>query len=160
MDVHHETTKGAYQMYRRGTQSYRKTNVMTADPKKLVILCYEGAIDNLKMGKNKIIEKDYEGKCRALTRAQDIIAELLSSLNFEKGGSIANSLDSLYNYMLRTIIHADFENDIPAIDEVVRLLSELKGAWEEIFSRKEHEIESEEAKASQGQVQALGSVSA
>jgi flagellar protein FliS len=160
MDVHHETSKGAYQMYSKGTQSYWKTNVMTADPKKLVILCYEGAIDNLKMGKNKIIEKDYEGKCKALAKAQDIIGELLSSLNFEKGGSIANSLDSLYNYMLRTIIHADLKNDIPAIDEVVRLLSELKGAWEEIFSRKEHKIESEEAKASQGQVQALGSVSA
>ena len=147
-------------MYSNGVQSYRKTNVMTADPKKLVMLCYEGAIDNLKIGKNKIIERDYEGKGRALTRAQDIIGELLSSLNFEKGGSIANGLDSLYNYMLRRIIHADFKNDVPAIDEVVRLLTELKAAWEEIFSRKEHEIESGKAGASQGQVQALGSVSA
>ena len=86
MDIHHETSKGAYQVYSTGTQSYRKTDVMTADPKKLVILCYEGAIDNLKIARNKIIEKDYEGKCRALTRAQDIIGELLSSLNFEKGG--------------------------------------------------------------------------
>jgi flagellin-specific chaperone FliS len=62
--------------------------------------------------------------------------------------------------MLRTIIHADFKNDISAIDEVVRLLTELKGAWEEIFSRKEHEIEPEKARAGQGQVAALNSVSA
>jgi len=155
-----QLTNGGSDMYSSGVQSYRKTNVMTADPKKLVLLCYEGAIDNLKIGKNKIIEKDYEGKCRALTRAQDIIGELLNSLNFEKGGSIANGLDSLYNYMLRTIIHADFKNDISAIDEVVRLLTELKGAWEEIFSRKEHQIESEKARAGQGQAQALSSVSA
>jgi flagellar protein FliS len=154
-----EQVKGAYRMYGKGTRSYRNTNVMTADPKKLVMLCYEGAIDNLKIGKNKIIEKDYEGKCRALTRAQDIIGELLSSLNFEKGGSIATGLDSLYNYMLRRIIHADFKNDVPAIDEVVRLLTELKSAWEEILSRKGHEIESGKAGASQGQAQALGSVS-
>ena len=147
-------------MYNNGVQSYRKTNVMTADPKKLVLLCYEGAIDNLKIGKNMIIERDYEGKCRAFTRAQDIIGELLSSLNFEKGGSIANGLDSLYNYMLRRIIHADLENDLPAIDEVIRLLTELKAAWENIFSRKEREKESGKAGASQGHVQALGSVSA
>ena len=147
-------------MYSKGTQSYRKTNVMTADPKKLVVLCYEGAIDNLKIGKSKIIERDYEGKCRALTRAQDIIGELLGSLNFEKGGSIANGLDSLYNYMLRRIIHAGLKNDIPAIDEVVRLLTELKGAWENIFSRREHETESGKAETGQGQMQALGSISA
>jgi len=49
---------------------------------------------------------------------------------------------------------------LPNEDEVVRLLTELKAAWEEIFSRKEHEIESEKAKAGQGQVPALSSVSA
>ena len=147
-------------MYSKETQSYRKTNVMTADPKKLVILCYEGAIDNLKIGKNKIIERDYEGKCRALTRAQDIIGELLSSLNFEKGGSIANGLDSLYNYMLRRIIHADLKNDVPAIDEVVRLLTELKAAWEDIFNLKGCDVQSAKAGVGQGQEQALGSVSA
>ena len=147
-------------MYSNGVQSYRKTNVMTADPKRLVVLCYEGAIDNLKIGKNKIIERDYEGKCRALTRAQDIIGELLSSLNFEKGGSIANGLDSLYNYMLRRIIHADFKNDVPAIDEVVQLLTELKAAWEDIFRRKESRLEPGKVEVNQDKAQALGSVSA
>ena len=147
-------------MYSSGVQSYRKTDVMTADPKKLVMLCYEGAIDNLKIGKNKIIEKDYEGKCRALTRAQDIIGELLSSLNFEKGGSIANGLDSLYNYMLRRIIHADFKNDVPAIDEVVQLLTELKAAWEDIFGRKESRLEPGKVEVNQDKAHALGSVSA
>jgi flagellar protein FliS len=160
METRRQLSNGGYEMYSSGVQSYRKTNVMTADPKKLIMLCYEGAIDNLKIGKNRIIERDYEGKCRALTRAQDLIGELLSSLNFEKGGLIANGLDSLYNYMLRRIIHADFKNDVPAIDEVVQLLTELKAAWEEIFSRNAREIESGKAGASQGQVQALGSVSA
>jgi len=60
-------------MYNNGVQYYRRTNVVTADPKRLVLMCYEGAIDNLKIGRQKIIEKDYEAKGRALTKAQDII---------------------------------------------------------------------------------------
>jgi flagellar protein FliS len=106
-------------------------------------MCYEGAIDSLKIGKQKIIEKDYEGKGKAIVKTKDIINELLCSLNFEKGGSIAKSLDSLYNYMLRRIIHADLDKDISAIDEVIGMLNELKSAWEEAFYKQGKEIKPE-----------------
>ncbi len=130
-------------MNSKGIQDYRRTNVVTADPKRLVLMCYEGAIDSLKIGKQKIIEKDYEGKGKAIVKTKDIINELLCSLNFEKGGSIAKSLDSLYNYMLRRIIHADLDKDISAIDEVIGMLNELKSAWEEAFYKQGKEIKPE-----------------
>jgi len=128
-------------MYNNGVQYYRRTNVVTADPKRLVLMCYEGAIDNLKIGRQKIIEKDYEAKGRALTKAQDIIIELLCSLDFEKGGAIAKNLDSLYNYMSRRIIHADVNKDIKTIDDVIGMLNELKSAWEDIFYKHDKKIE-------------------
>ena len=124
-------------MYNNGIQSYRRTNVITADPKRLVLMCYEGAIDSLKIGKHKLIEEDYEEKGSALAKAEDIINELLCSLDFEKGGAIARNLDSLYNYMLRRILHADVKKDISAIDEVIGMLNELKSAWEEIFCKQD-----------------------
>jgi len=120
-------------MYSNGFQSYRKTNVITADPKRLVLMCYEGAIENLKIARNRYAEKDYEGKCTAIKKAQDIVDELMCSLDFEKGGSIAGNLESLYNYMTRRIIHADVNRDIVAIDEVIGMFNELKSAWEEAF---------------------------
>ena len=49
-------------MYNNGIQSYRKTNVITSDPVRLVIMCYEGAIDNLKLAKEKMkdaLQKDW-----------------------------------------------------------------------------------------------------
>jgi flagellar protein FliS len=147
-------------MYRNGTQSYRRTRVLTADPRNLVILCYEGAIDSLKIGKQRIAEKDYEGRGKALGRAQDIIGELLCSLNFEKGGSIAKGLDSLYNYMLRRIIHADLKDDIRAVDEIIGMLTELKAAWEEIFYRQENGIRPEKIVFDQEKRRASGTVSA
>jgi len=126
-------------MYNNGIQSYRRTNVITADPKRLVLMCYEGAIESLKLGKQRLIDEDYEEKGRALSKAQDIINELLCSLDFEKGGAIAKSLDSLYNYMLRRIMHADVEKDTGAIDEVIGMLNELRSAWEEIFCKQDRE---------------------
>jgi flagellar protein FliS len=102
-------------------------------------------IDSMNLAKQKIVEKDYEAKGKALGKAQDILQELMNSLDFEKGGSIAKSLDSLYNYMLRRMLHADLEKDIDAIDEVVEMLNTLKSAWEEIFSKKQEGVTAEPA---------------
>lgn len=128
-------------MYCNGVQSYRKTNITTSDPVRLIIMCYEGVIDNLKLAKEKIKEKDYEKKAKAIIKAQDIINELMCSLNFEKGEEIAGNLESLYNYMLRRILQADFNNDIRAIDEVIEIFTELLSAWQEIASKPESQIQ-------------------
>lgn len=143
-----------------GTQSYRRTKVLTADPKRLVLMCYEGTIDSLKIGKQKIAQKDYEGKARALTKAQDIINELLCALDYEKGGSIAKNLDSLYNYMLRRIIHVDLKNDLRAVDEVIGMLTELKAAWEEILYNGDSEIEPENTRFDEDRRRASAYISA
>jgi flagellar protein FliS len=124
-------------MYSNGIQSYVKTDISTSDPVKLVIMCYEGAIENLKLAKEKITEKDYEKKAKAIIKAQDIIDELLCSLDFEKGGAIASNLSSLYNYMLRRILHGDVNRDISAIDEVIGMLDELLSAWQSIYLQKD-----------------------
>lgn len=131
-------------MYCNGVQSYRKTNITTSDPVRLVIMCYEGAIDSLKLAKEKIEEKDYEKKAKAIIKAQDIIGELICSLDFEKGGEIANNLSSIYNYMLRRILYGDVNKDLDAIDEVIGIFSKLLSAWQEVASKPESQIKSAE----------------
>jgi len=55
----------------------------------------------------------------------------MNTLNFE-AGKIAYSLQSLYNYMIRRLILADQTSDQQIIQEVIKILSELKEAWETI----------------------------
>jgi flagellar protein FliS len=128
-------------MYYNGIQSYRKTDIFTSDPVKLVITCYEGAIESLKLAKEKIKEEDYEKKAKAIIKAQDIIDELLCSLDFEKGGVIAANLSNLYNYMLRRILFGDVNKDMTAIDEVIGMLDELLSAWKSIHVQKDIETQ-------------------
>ena len=128
-------------MYCNGIQSYRKTDVSTSDPVKLVIMCYEGAIDSLKLAKEKIKEKNYEKKAKAIIKAKDVINELLCSLDFEKGGEIANNLRSLYGYMLKRILYADVNRDMGVFDEVIGMLNELLSAWQEVASKPESQVQ-------------------
>ena len=144
-------------MNNNGIRNYQRANVITADPKRLVLMCYEGAIDSLKVAKKKIIEKDYEGKSKALAKAQDIINELSCSLDFEKGGSISRNLYSLYNYMLRMILlQGDLKKDISAIDDIVGMLEELKSAWEEIFYKQTKYLKSKPVEMDENRRQVSG----
>jgi flagellar protein FliS len=126
-------------MYRNGIQHYRKARVDTADPKRLVILCYDETINQIKLARQRCAENDYDGKSKALLKAQDIVCELQCALDFERGGAIATNLDSLYNYVKTRMIQADIGKDLAAMDEVAGILSELKSAWEQAFKSLEKE---------------------
>ncbi|MBW2107668.1 MAG: flagellar export chaperone FliS [Deltaproteobacteria bacterium] len=121
-------------MNRQGLHAYRRTDVLTADPKRLVIMCYEEAIRNLKLAKQSSQERNYERASRAVQKSQDILAELLGALDFKKGGEIAKNLQAIYTYMARRILQGHVQNELEtAADEVVGMLDELKEAWEQIF---------------------------
>ncbi len=116
--------------------AYQRTNVMTADPKRLVLMCYEGAISNLKLAKEKYETHEYEAKARAVQKFQDIVNELLCSLDFEKGGQIATNLRTIYDYMIRHVLQADIAREASGFNEVIGMLEELKEAWEEVSNGK------------------------
>ena len=74
-------------------------------------------------------------KAQLLHRAVAIIDELRNSLNFKAGGELANNLDSLYEYMCTRIMQANASNKPEWLDEVSRLLGEIRAAWLQISSQ-------------------------
>jgi flagellar protein FliS len=129
-------------MYNNGINAYQQTNVLTADPKRLVIMCYSAAISNLRMASECYESGDYETKARTIQKAGDIICELINAIDFEKGGEVARNLNALYNFMHRHIVESDLKKDVRGILKIADMLEELKSAWEEIFygSRKAETI--------------------
>lgn len=118
-----------------GIQAYKKAQVQTADQGTLILMCYDGAITFLKKGKQAMLNKEIASSNTFLGKAQNVLWELISSLNFN-AGELAYNLDSLYNYMIRRIIDAQYHNQPEVIDEVVHHMQELKEAWEHIIHKK------------------------
>jgi flagellar secretion chaperone FliS len=119
-------------MYRNVANTYQQANVLTANPLKLVLMCYEGAIGSLKLARDSYLAKEYEIKGRSLQKAMDIIDELNATIDMEKGGEIAANLRSLYTFMTGTLIEADLKRDLKVFDEVIHMLEELESAWKQI----------------------------
>ena len=67
-----------------------------------------------------------------ISKAIEIIGGLRGFLDFEKGGDLAVRLESLYDYMERTLFEANAKNDVAKLDEVADLLRSIKDGWDGI----------------------------
>jgi flagellar secretion chaperone FliS len=108
---------------------YRQNQIQHASPLELVVLLYDKAIGRLKAAARHIRDKRIAEKGQAICHAVDIITELQSVLDKERGGQIAAKLDALYTYMLDRLTAANLQNDPQPVSEVVRLLEELQEGW-------------------------------
>lgn len=110
-----------------------ETGVDSADSHKLILLLYQGALLAIASAKNQILRKETAKKGKSISHAIAIIESgLQASLDKNIGGELTQNLSSLYDYMTTRLISANLKNDVGILDEVTRLLSELKDAWENI----------------------------
>jgi len=109
-----------------------QTGVEAASPHKLIKLLIEGAIEKVQLARGYLERQDVQRKCETVSWAMQIIDGLRGSLDMKAGGDIAANLDALYDYMLRRLLEANLRNDVAALDEVVKLLNELRAGWNSI----------------------------
>ena len=91
--------------------AYQAVQVTTTDRGRLLLMMYEGGIKFLKYSLAGLEENDIAKFCRYLSKGQAIIAELMNTLDFEKGGAIARDLDRLYDFMLFYLSEANLYRD-------------------------------------------------
>lgn len=111
---------------------YKKNQVNTAPKKKLLIMLYDGAIKNLNLAEVALREKKFENTNKYMIKAQDILSELMITLDFDKGGDIANNLYQLYDYMYNRLVRGNIDKDIEAVVEVREYMKELRDTWAQI----------------------------
>lgn len=86
---------------------YRKTSVETLSPAKLLLMLYDGALNFLSNAKKAIEEKDIPRAHSQIVRAQDIVVELMATLNMDI--PLSNQLYALYDYIHRRLVEANIK---------------------------------------------------
>lgn len=118
--------------YSQVGNAYKTNEIMTASPKKLVIMLYEGAVKFLKLAKLSMADGNIEKTHQSIVKAQNILTELMSTLNFEEGGDIAKNLMALYEYMYQKTIRANVEKNPEHLNEVITFLEDLRDTWNQL----------------------------
>jgi flagellar protein FliS len=110
-------------------QQYKQNAVTTASPAELTLMLYKGAVRFVNIAKQAIIKGDIEEANRSNLRAQDIVKELMSTLDTRY--PISDNLMALYDYLLRRLIQANIEKNVEILDEVKGYLEEFVITWTE-----------------------------
>ena len=106
------------------------TSVSQADPHQLVMLLFDGAIAAVLQARHALATGDIATKGSSISRAMRIIDEgLKASLESRSDPSLEENLRSLYEHMVARLFHANVRGDDAALEEVARLLGELRTAW-------------------------------
>lgn len=121
----------------KAAKAYFQTQVATTSQGKLLLMLYDGCIKFLNQAKVKIDERDYAQKGILISKALDVINELDSSLNAEKGGDLAENLHKLYFYCSTRLLNANLKMNVDYIDEVIKILSGLRSAYAQIIDTPE-----------------------
>ena len=119
----------------RAAQAYAQTHVQSRSPLELVVMLYDGLLRFVSDARTAITAGDLAGKRSAVSRALAIVSELQSTLNLERGGEVAASLDGLYTYINGRLLDASMQGDQAALEECEKLARTLRDAWAEIAAR-------------------------
>jgi len=108
------------------------SSIMDASPHRLVQMLMEGVLEKIALAKGNMANNNIAGKGENISKGIAIIGGLKSSLNKEVGGTLAENLSNLYDYMANRLVVANLLNDENILDEVTGLMAEIKMGWDGI----------------------------
>ena len=129
--------------YKNASSTYKETTIITAGQGQLIVMLYDEAAKQLTKAIN-LLEEDKQQKKdpgrieqinKAVMKTEEILTELMVSLDFEQGGEISKNLFSLYTWFNRELIEANITKDTDRLLTVKNLLCELRDSWSKIASQ-------------------------
>lgn len=118
-------------LVRNPYQAYKQTSIETASPGELTLMLYNGCLEFIKKGKEAIKAGQIAERNRYLQKAQDIIRELMVTLDMKY--EVAQSMMRMYDYILRRLIEANVKNDPAILDEVETYVRQFQETWKEVL---------------------------
>ena len=115
-----------------GLGAYRQVQAETAAPADLVLMLYDGLLRNLARGERAIEQGSNDDASNALIRSQEIVLELIASLDIEAGGdegALSMRLASVYEYCYRRLVEANLRKQAAPAREVATLVGRVREAW-------------------------------
>jgi flagellar protein FliS len=123
-------------MYQTECNAYRHSAGNTVEDNRVILLkLYDGALKFLAHARRGIMEKSPKTKGENISKAMAIIEELNCALDMEKGGQMADQLNSLYGYAMEQLTKVTIKNDLQALDQAVQVLATLKEGFEEAYQQ-------------------------
>ena len=109
--------------------NYLVTEVMTATPQKLQLMLIEAAIRSVERTRQHWQAGEEEPACQSLIRAQEVIGELLGSLNAEVDSDLVKKVAAVYMFVFRSLMEANYDHDEEKLEGALKVLQVERETW-------------------------------
>ncbi|GER65998.1 flagellar protein FliS [Weizmannia acidilactici] len=113
-------------------QAYQNNAITTASSGELTLMLYNGCLKFIHLAKKALENKNMDEKNKNIQKAQNIIRELMVTLDTEKFAA-AEKMLALYDFMLRELIQANIKNDSSKLDTVEELVADFRDTWKQVI---------------------------
>lgn len=129
----------ASRLTRDPRETYRSVDVASrtggANPHQLITILYEDLLRELRLGALAIEASDHASKSARLTKSVALLYALEAGLDFNKGGSVAETLSRFYRGCRDAVMRASIEANADLVRDVVANVAEISDSWKAIGAR-------------------------
>lgn len=115
--------------YSSSADQYREVAVLSASPAQLLTMTYDHLLVNLRRTRMAVDSGNVELRSQCVARCEDLVGELLATLDHERGGEIAGNLSALYVFFLRELMQVGSAPDVARLDRMTTLIQELRDGF-------------------------------
>jgi len=115
--------------YSGSADQYREVAVLSASPAQLLTMTYDHLLVNLRRARMAVDSGNVELRCQYVAKCQDVVSELLVTLDHDRGGEIAGNLSALYVFFLRELMQLGSAPDVTRLDRLTALVQELRDGF-------------------------------
>lgn len=112
-------------------QAYRQNAVNTATPGELTLMLYDGCLKFIRLAREAINNNDIQAKNTNIQKAQNIITELMVTLDMKY--EISKQMMPLYDFVRRKLIEANVKNSLQSLEEAETIVREFRNTWKEVI---------------------------
>ena len=122
--------------------AYKETSVKTASQGTLILMLYDEGIKKIEgaaelLSQESLPASSIEKINSYILKAQEIVSELMASLNTEQGGQIAANLMAIYSYFYQQLLQANIKKDLNILNDILKMMRDLRSAWQEAINAEE-----------------------
>ena len=123
---------------RKTPDEYFKVKVQTAHRTELLLMLFDGAVRFVTLAQAHMARGEFEDKNRLFIKAQNILLELIQTLDRKIGEALYGNLIGLYRFCYERLVNANMKNDAASAQEALQILEHLRETWQ-LAVKKYHE---------------------
>ncbi|MEY8752146.1 flagellar export chaperone FliS [Alkalicoccobacillus gibsonii] len=111
--------------------AYKQNALNTASPGELTLMLYNGCLKFIHQADKAMVEQDVERRNMYLTKAQNVIRELMVTLKAED--EVGKNMYRMYEFILSKLIDANVKNDQQALKDAEGFVVEFRDTWKQVI---------------------------